>query len=431
VRGAFVIVAIFGLAAARGAQEREPYLGAPIRYEDAARNDIVARVLGELQSDGRALPFDEARGWLPALLELLDLPVESQVLVFSKTSLQSDRISPATPRAIYFNDDAALAWIPGSPVMELTTFDPVQGPTFYAIEQRRGAPVFERRDDSCLTCHASPRTQGWPGHLVRSVHPDARGFPILRAGTYRTTDASPLEERWGGWYVTGTSGGQRHMGNATVAEGVEGTESAERLVEGVGVDVVDLAGRFDTARYPSPHSDIVALMVLEHQNEVQNVLARASYEGRRALDYQRVLNEALGEGERHISESTHRRIQRAAEDVVDALLFKDAAPLTGPVRGTSGFTEAFQAHGVRDSEGRSLRDLDLERRLLRIPCSYLIHSPAMRQLPALVDSAVWRDLGAILRKDEGARAMPKLSGEDRANIRAHLRETLDPVPQDL
>lgn len=404
------------------AQEPEPYLGAPIHYEDDRRSDAVARLEGALAEGAVTPAFDAQRGWLPALLAAFDIPLESQVLVFSKTSLQADRISPATPRALYFGDEVVVGWIPGSPIMEVTALDPTQGPTFYALPQSGERPAFERRDDSCLACHASPRTAGWPGHVIRSVHPDSRGFPILRAGTYRTTQASPLEERWGGWYVTGSHGDQRHMGNVTVAG------ASEQVDRDAGANVLDLTGRFDLSRYPSPHSDIVALMVLEHQCEMQNLIARASYETRRALDYQRVLNGALGEPAEHVSESTTRRLQRAAEDLVDHLLFKGEAPLSGPIRGTSGFAEAFMARGVRDRAGRSLRDLDLERRLMRWPCSYLVHSAAFRALPAALRSAVWSDLGAILRGDASARVMPHLSEADRFAIREHLTETVEGLP---
>lgn len=405
------------------AQEREPYLGAPIHYEDAARTDPVAELLAEMARGERALAWDERRGWLPGLLEALDIPLESQVLVFSKTSLQADRISPTTPRALYFNDEVVLGWIPGSPLMEVTALDPVQGPTFYSLPQDAGAPTFERRDDSCLACHASPRTQGWPGHLVRSVHPDARGFPVLRAGTFRTTHSSPLEERWGGWYVTGTHADMRHMGNATLTAG------AERVDVEVGANVIDLTRFFDVTRYPSPHSDLVALMVLEHQCEVQNVIARASYETRRALDYQRVLNAALHEPDGHLSDSTRRCIQRAAEDLVDQLLLKDEAPLRGPLGGTSRFAEVFQARGLRDAAGRSLRDLELEHRLFRLPCSYLVHSRAFAALPPELLAALWLDLSAILRNAEGARPMPQLGMDHRDAILAHLRDTLTILPE--
>lgn len=413
---------IHGASLGATPQESEPYLGAPIHYEVDARNDPIARLTAALHGGEAQVEWDERRGWLPGLLEALDVPLESQVLVFSKTSLQADRISPSTPRAVYFNDEVSLAWIPGSPMMEVTAHDPVQGPTFYALSQREDVLAFERRDDSCLACHASPRTQGWPGHLVRSVHPDARGFPILRSGTFRTTDASPLSERWGGWYVTGTHGAARHMGNTPVAEGTE------RVDPEAGANVTDLRPYFDVARYLSPHSDLVALLVLEHQSELQNVLARGSFETRRALDYQRVLDAALGEGGGRLSDSTRRRIERAAEDIVDQLLFRNEAPLQDAVRGTSGFAEAFTARGLRDADGRSLRDFDLERRLFRVPCSYLIHSAAFAALPPILLAEVWGQLGAILHEREGARAMPQLSKDDREAILALLRATHAALP---
>ena len=69
-------------------------------------------------------------------------------------------------------------------------------------------------------------------------------------------------------------------------------------------------------------------------------------------------------------------------DLVDYLLFVDEAPLKRPVRGTSGFAERFAAAGPRDAQGRSLRDFDLQRRLFKYPCSYMIYSEAFDALPA-------------------------------------------------
>jgi len=412
------------LASALSAQERTDYLGAPVNYEAEARRDPVARLMQDLASGRRELRWDRTRGWLPALLEALDVSDSTQVLVFSKTSFQNRLISPTTPRAIYFNDEVALAWIPGAPIMELTGIDPLQGPTFYSLEQESEAPRFTRRDDECLQCHSSSRTRNWPGNLVRSVHPDDKGFPILRSGTFVTTQASPLAERWGGWYVTGTHGEQRHMGNATV----NARADDEMIDVSAGANVIDLSPYFDVERYLTPHSDIVALMVLEHQAHMQSLIARASYKGRLADHHQRTMNEAFDEPADHVSDSTGRRYAAAAQEVVDHLLFRDEIALTDPVAGTSTFARQFSAAGRRDSRGRSLRDLDLDRRLFRYPCSYLVYSQAFDELPAPVLDVVWRELWDILHGRDVGRIFSHLTQDDRAAILEILLETKENLP---
>lgn len=406
------------------ALDEEAWVGEPIRYDEAERDDVVTRLHAKLEAGEVQPEWDEQRGWLPAVLEQFGAPASSQVLVFSKTSFQRNLISPETPRALYFADDVYIGWIPGAPIMEITTIDPVQGPTFYTLEQERERLHFERSDDECLDCHGSSRTRGWPGNLVRSVHPAADGEPILRAGTYRTTQSSPLEERWGGWYVTGEHGEQRHMGNAVVQE----DSTTEFVDRDVGANVTDLSTHFDVARYPSGHSDLVALMVMEHQAEMHNLIARASYEARAATDYQRKLNEFFDEPEDFVSDPTQRRYQHAAQALVDELLFREELQLAAPVSGTSSFTEEFVAAGKRDTQGRSLRDFDLEGRLFRYPCSFLIHSEAFDALPQQILERVWGELWEILNGREVSRDFSSLSKEDRAAILEILLATKSGLP---
>ncbi|MAE45486.1 MAG: hypothetical protein CMJ86_01220 [Planctomycetes bacterium] len=411
-------------------QDRADYLGDPVNYDAPEREDPVARLLEAIAIGEAELEWDEKRGWLPALLAAFDVEPSSQVLVFSKTSFQSSRISPSTPRALYFGERAYVGWIPGAPMMEITAIDPLQGPTFYALEQEPGEPIFTRLDNECLQCHGSSRTRHWPGNLVRSVHPNPRGFPILRSGTHLTTHASPLEERWGGWYVTGTHGEQRHMGNTTVAE-VDRAYSRgdeERVDTSAGANITDLSRFFNVSSYLTPHSDLVALMVMEHQAEMHNLIARASYQGRITTAYQANMNEILDQPADHVSESTQRRYARAAQDLVDHLLFRDEAQLAEPIAGTSTFTVDFAKDVPRDPRGRSLYDFDLKTRLFAYPCSYLIYGEGFDRLPAPVLAVIWAELWAILHGEEVSREFPHLSAEDRANILAILLETKDGLP---
>ena len=308
------------------------------------------------------LAWNAKDGYLSALLRELKVSETSQILVFSKTSFQRERISPKTPRAIYFSDDVYLGWCQHGEVMEIAAVDPQQGATFYTVDQHESdRPRFARQIDSCLQCHASSLTDNIPGLIVRSVYPDAAGFPILSTNTYRTTFRSPLHERWGGWYVTGTHGRQRHMGNMTVANPKEPNQfDAEP-----GANRRDLNDLVDLTPYRTGSSDIVALLVLEHQTAVQNQITSANYQTRLALRDQEVLDQMDGKPAAERSPGIQHRIDSAAESLVQCLLFVDEAPLTDPVQGTSGFAKLFEAIGPRDKKGRSLRDFDLHRRMFK------------------------------------------------------------------
>jgi hypothetical protein len=397
---------------------------APIRYGSATPVNAVERLRGRLAEGSASLEYEPGHGYLRSLLKALDVPESSQVLVFSKTSMQRDRISPKTPRAIYFNDELMVGFCLRDGVMEIAAADEAVGTAFYTLEQARAdRPAPERQTESCLVCHSSSANQGMPGHLVRSLFVDRQGEPILSEGSFRTDHTSPLAERWGGWYVTGTSGKQSHLGNRVG----RGSKGGDRLENPDGVNVVDLGDRFTVGLYPTPHSDIVALMVLEHQAGMLNRLARAALETRMALHYEREFNKALGRPADEPSESARARIRHAADEVVRYMLFRDEAKLTDRVAGTSTFAAEFAARGPRDPEGRSLRDLDLQSRLFRYPCSYLIYSRAFDSLPAEAKDHIYRRLWDIL-DGHGGKDDPRLDAVDRRAIVAILRATKPDLP---
>jgi hypothetical protein len=411
----FVAMGCFALLAAPLRAQDADYERPPIDYLHATADDPVARLQKRLDSGELELRYDGARGYVPAVLEALGIPVSSQVLVFSRTSFQRSRIGPETPRGVYFNDDTYIGFVRGGEVLEVATIDPALGAVFYVLEQDRStAPRFQRKTHDCLSCHASGRTQDVPGLLVRSVFPDPKGNPLFNAGGFTTDVTSPLQERWGGWYVTGTHGSQTHMGNAVVRD----PKYPEQLDQSRSRNVTDLSDRFDTSVYPAPDSDIVALMVLEHQTQMHNAFTWASYEVRRALHYQAGINEAFHEPPDKMLESTNRRIDNAAERVVRHLLFSGEAPLREPIAGTSAFSTEFPNRGRRDPEGRSLRDFDLKTRLFRFPCSYLIESEAFDALPTILKLRIGLRLEFILDGSTGPpRGYEHLSATDRTAIR--------------
>ena len=392
----------------------------PISYSDSTPTNSISRLQENLKDGSVQLEYDDRSEYLRSVLKALNIPESSQTLVFSKTSLQLRRITPKRPRALYFNDNNYVGWVQNGDVIEVSTVDPNLGAVFYTLSTDKvERPQFVRDQGQCMTCHASSRTAGVPGHLMRSVFAADDGQPHFGSGTYTTTQSSPFEKRWGGWYVTGTHGEMRHMGNV-IAEKNDRLESLEREP---GANVTDLSEIVDTSPYLQPTSDLVALMVLCHQLEMHNFITRANFETRSALHYNTIMNKALDREIEYVSESTERRIASAGEKLLKCLLFADEIELTSPVAGVSSFTEDFQANALRDEQGRSLRDFDLNTRLFKHPCSYLIHSESFAALPPLMKTYVQRRLKEILSGKDNSGDFDHLSAQDRANISAILKAT--------
>ena len=352
-----------------GAQHAGTFRGSlddpSINYSNASLNNLVSDVNSRLLDGSLRFRFDGRSGFLQSALDALQLPVDSQLLVFSRTSLQGRRISEQNPRALFFNDRVALGWVRDGDVIEVAAHDATDGVVFYTIDNAASGfsgtspPQFKRRFE-CLGCHVTGDTLGVPGLLMFST---TRPEPSQLSGFPHHIDQSdPLERRFGGWFVTGSAGAARHMGNAAAALDSRTTR-----------ELASVAGLFDPDGYRTLTSDVVAHLVLTHQAGMTNLLTRAGWEARVA---------AGGD-----AGSVAVLMRGIASEVVDHLVFADEAPLPDRIRGTSGFAERFSAGGPRDRKGRSLYELDLNRRLMKYPCSYLIYSPAFEALPAAVKNA--------------------------------------------
>ena len=350
--------------------------------------DPVTALRADLAAGRRPLAWEPGRGYLRALLRELNIAESSQTLVFSKTSLQTDFISRKTPRAIYFGESAYVAWIPGAPLIEIMSVHPTEGVQFWAIPNVKGGAKVRPESDDCTRCHGRRSS----ALMVQSVFAAPSGYSRPFARSFDVTPRTPLRQRWGGWYVTGTHNGQRHMGN--VVSG--GTDEKPTLDPEKGANVTDLRPFLDTKRYLSPHSDLVALMVLESQMEVQNVLTTTAYLARTA--------------------DTPEELADATEPLVEALLGVGEARLTSPVRGTSRFAEEYAARGP-------LYKLDLKTRLYRHGCSPLIASPSFRALPDAARALVWTRIKEILSAETPEPRFAHLSKEDRAALAEVLART--------
>ncbi|MEM6692225.1 MAG: hypothetical protein AAF664_22540 [Planctomycetota bacterium] len=137
-------------------------------------------------------------------------------MVFSITSLQKHLVWPSYPRSIYFNDHVFVGYV-AEGLIELAVADPDLGAVFCTFDPSSTVDVpngIDLQANRCLGCHGAARTDGVPGFQVRSVFSDSEGVPVICAGSKLTTYASPLSERWGGWYVTGSHGDQHHLGGS-------------------------------------------------------------------------------------------------------------------------------------------------------------------------------------------------------------------------
>jgi hypothetical protein len=394
----------------------------PINYATAKSSDPIALLQAKLDAGKAHLTRDDRHGYLESVLANLGIPVSSQTLVFSKTSFQRDLIAPWKPRALYFNDNTYIGWVQGGEVLEVASVDRHLGPVFYALDQHGDAekPRFRRQNDNCLQCHEGNMTQNVPGLMVRSVYPDASGMPLFSAGTFRTTESSPFKERWGGWYVTGTCGSMRHMGNLLLRKNAD----PDSLDLDAGANLTDLSAKFDVSPYLRPSSDVVALLVLTHQAQVHNLLTKAGYETRLALRDQDAMNKALGEKPDHTFDSTQRRIKSACEPLLKAMLFCDTQPLPEPITGDTAFVHDFTAVGPRDPSGRSLRDLDLHGRVFKYPCSFLIYTDQFANLPRPAKTWLYTRLHEILTGADSSNDFAHLSPEDRKDVREILTATV-------
>jgi len=348
--------------------------------------DPVAALAAELESGGTPLAFaPSAKGYTPDLLRRLKIDDDTQVLVFSKTSLQQNFIGPGTPRAIYFNDTVSLGYIPGAPLIEMWAVGRDGAMRFYTLKNTQAAGARPEADaDKCKICHAGLHPAA-PGPLMMSV--STRPDGIVSQYSLFTDGRTPIAERWGGWYVTGRHGDMRHRGNVAADAAAPASPQA-------GQNLMSLAGRFDPARYPRQTSDIVALMTLEHEtgflNLAGDIQARVAF---------------------HSALAT---IDKAVDDLADYMLGIDGAVLSAPVVGASGFAERFAAQGPKDGNGRGLRDVDLRSRLFRYPLSYMIYSTAFDALPAEAKDKLYHRLADVLTgKDRSAKYL-SLPAEDRA-----------------
>lgn len=427
----WILCGVLGCGALDGIVKASDIERKPIEYSKRQGSNAITELQLRLRDGSVKLDYQPKVGYLPSLLKELKVPVHSQTLVFSKTSLQRNKIAPKTPRALYFNDDIYIGYCRHGDVLEISVADPELGTEFYTLSQDQAKPELVRHTESCLVCHGASATHGLPGHLIRSVYSDDDGTPLLSLGSHRVDTTTPWEKRFGGWYVSGKHGERSHLGNLIVRN----AKTPEEIDNAQGQNVTDLSERFDSSPYLSPHSDLVAHLVLTHQAHVHNLIAKASIETQSALYEEKELNRELGEEGRKW-ESTRRRIRSHASDLVKAIFFCEEAELPADLSGCSEFVNEFPKSGIKDSKGRSLKEIQASGRLMKYPCSYLVYTKSFEQLPKEAKQEVFRQMKSILKSGEyrsedspngysgSIIEAPQLSVDDRRAIEEILAETL-------
>jgi hypothetical protein len=409
-----VIAAAFGIAIANSAltsgQKPESWAGVldehpGIQYASRSTTDRVAKLNQALTQGARSFQRDPRTSYLRPVLEALGVSVDSQLLVFSKTGVQRSYINPQNPRALFFNESVVVGYVPGAPVLELAAHDRQQGVVFYTLDQAAAAPVFTRRT-SCLACHVSASTLDVPGMIVRSNTVGDDGNVIPQLGSNDVDHQTPHPDRWGGWFVTSDVASaayatRAHMGNITFS-GAGSTSNQ------VFVDWVNSAP--DTRGYLSSSSDIVALLVFDHQVHAINLLTRVNWEAR----------VASSNGRASASDGT---LGRLVNELADYLLFVGEAPASVPLTAPQRFAEHLESATPKDRQGRSFGQLDLGRRLLRYPCSYMVYSEAFDGLSPPVKEAVYRRMLDILSGSDARTKYARLTADDRRAVLEILRDT--------
>src|SRR6185295_8215567 len=414
-----VIAAAIGMAIASSAlpsgQKQEPWAGVldehpSIQYASRPTTDRVAKLNQALTEGRRSLQRDARTGYLLPILEVLGVPAESQLLVFSKTGVQRAYTSPHNPRAIFFDESVVVAYVPGAPVIELAAHDPQQGVVFYTLDQAAAAPVPTRRT-GCLSCHVSASTLNVPGIIVRSNAVDDDGNVMPQFGSYDVTHETPHPDRWGGWFVTSDPfalqyAQRAHTGNITFSG--RGNTSNQVFVDWLNSSP-------ETRGYLSSLSDIVALLVFDHQMRAINLLTRLNWESRVASSHDRagVSDGALRDG---------------VNELAEYLLFVGEVPPSVALTPRPGFAERLESRIPKDRQGRSLGQLDLVNRLLRFPCSYMVYSEAFDGLSPAVKAAVYGRMLDILRGADAHSRSLHVSAGDRRAILEILRDTKADFP---
>ena len=401
----FLFVLLLG--AGVGLAKEPAFDETPHDYWKRPLGDRFTRLKAEVEAGRVVLDGDGEKAFLLSLLRALEVPASSQMLVFSTTSLQLRLITPANPRALFFNEDVYVGYIPGGRI-EVVSLDPALGGIYYIFDIPRGVEVLRAdRSDRCMNCHAAEETGFVPGLVIKSVIPGMRGGSLDSFRHGETGHGVPFSQRFGGWYLTGADNFGPNLGNFV----------GQLSVEGLTKYPVVPGAQFDFARYPVASSDVLPQLLHEHQIGFVNRAVAATYHTRALL--------AKGP----LDDAGKAELDGMARDFTRYVLFADEVPLPqGGVAGEAAFKADFLATRRVDSQGVALKDFDLRTRLFRYRCSYMIYGAAFAGLPAEFKQRVYRRLGEALDVARADAEYAYLPEAEKEAIRGILRATVMDLP---
>ena len=384
------------------------YKAPPHSYWERPPQDAVTAALAKIQSGELKVDTSSDRAFVASLLGALKVPVSSQLLVYSATSMQSGIINPRNPRALYFNDEIYVGFVPGG-LVEIMGVDPELGGVFYIFDKPQpGQLPRTDRSTRCFNCHAGSATMRIPGLLAESVAPIISGASYENYRRDEQGHQIPLADRFGGWHVTSAKPFGETKANIFARS------------DGSGVKIVKVkpGEMWDIEKHLLPSSDILPHLIHEHQIGFDNQVIHAAY-----------LAREIGDKGRTPTLADDKRLNEKATALVRYILFTDEAKLPpSGIAGDEKYAADFLSNKKASGTGLSLKDLDLKTRMFKHRCSYMLYTPQWQKLPAMIKNRVYAGMKlALSGKDQN---YAYLSAQERLAIVSILRETLPDLPAD-
>ena len=382
------------------------YKAPPHSYWERPPQDAVTAALAKIQSGELKVDTSSDRAFVASLLGALKVPVSSQLLVYSATSMQSGIINPRNPRALYFNDEIYVGFVPGG-LVEIMGVDPELGGVFYIFDKPQpGQLPRTDRSTRCFNCHAGSATMRIPGLLAESVAPIISGASYENYRRDEQGHQIPLADRFGGWHVTSAKPFGETKANIFARS------------DGSGVKIVKVkpGEMWDIEKHLLPSSDILPHLIHEHQIGFDNQVIHAAY-----------LAREIGDKGRTPTLADDKRLNEKATALVRYILFTDEAKLPpSGIAGDEKYAADFLSNKKASGTGLSLKDLDLKTRMFKHRCSYMLYTPQWQKLPAMIKNRVYAGMKLALSGKD--RNYAYLSAQERLAIVSILRETLPDLP---
>ena len=384
------------------------YKAPPHNYWERPPQDAVTAALKKIENGELKVDTSNDRAFVSSLLGALKVPVSSQLLVYSATSMQSGIINPRNPRALYFNDEIYVGFVPGG-LVEIMGVDPELGGVFYIFDKPQpGQLPRTDRSTRCFNCHAGSATMRIPGLLAESVAPIISGASYENYRRDEQGHQIPLADRFGGWHVTSAKPFGETKANIFARS------------DGSGVKIVKVkpGEMWDIEKHLLPSSDILPHLIHEHQIGFDNQVIHAAYIARE-----------IGDKGRTPTLADDKRLNEKASALVRYILFADEAKLPpSGIVGDEQYAKDFLSNKKASGSGLSLKDLDLKTRMFKHRCSYMLYTPQWQKLPSLIKNRVYAGMKLALSGKD--RNYAYLSAQERLAIVSILRETLPDLPAD-